>query len=73
MFSSNPNSTKSRQKNLVMCHLVESFSLTLNTCSSFPNNSLTHGFQPTDNCCHRICNKGYKVSKNKKEKIKTTS
>ena len=72
MFSSNPNSSKSGQKNLVVCHLVEFFFLTLNTCSSFPNNSLTHGFSPTDNCCHRICNKGYKVSKNKEEKIPKT-
>ena len=67
MFSSNQDSIKSSQKDLVMCHLVEFFFLTLNTCSSFPNNSLTHGFSPTDNCCHRICNKGYKVSKNKED------
>ena len=72
MFSSNQDSIKSSQKDLVLCHLVEFFFLTLKTCSSFPNNSLTHGFQPTDNCCHRICNKGYKVSKNKEEKIPKT-
>ena len=72
MFSSNPDSIKSSQKDLAVCHLVEIISLTLTICSSFPNNSLTYGFQPTDNCCHRICNKGYKVSKNKEEKIPTS-
>ena len=66
-----PSKSVNRTSHCV-CHLVELFSLTLTICSSFPNNSLTHGFQPTDNCCHRICNKGYKVSKKKEEKIPTT-